>query len=224
VCEDWELRAALREDLDRYVFVVQRQHGLSGPLLPFRMALMSQGLWATMAYRLNHYARYRLHSRVLGVLPSVLHSVVMAITGIHIDTGAHIGAGLKFPHGGHIVIGPIRAGRNCDIFQGVTLGESNSTLGERPDRPEVPTLGDRVWVGPGAVIAGGVTVGDDASVGANSLVVRDVPPRSVVLGVPARLVSKHGSFTQVTYREMDNDRERILALAADPEAGPDRAG
>jgi serine O-acetyltransferase len=188
------------------------------------MGLTSQGLWATTAYRLNHYVRYRLHSRLLRVLPSAFHSVVMAITGIHIDANAHIGPGLKFPHGGHIVIGPVRAGRNCDIFQGVTLGEANSTFGDRPDRQEVPTLGDRVWVGPGAVIAGGVTVGDDAAVGANSLVVRDVPARSVMLGVPARLVSRQGSFTQVTYREMDNDDERKLALAADPDASPGRTG
>jgi serine O-acetyltransferase len=224
VCEGGGLRAALKADLDRYVFVVQRQHGLSGPLLALRIGLTSQGLWATTAYRLNHYIRYRLHSRLLGIPSSILHSFIMAVTGIHIDSGAHIGSGLKFPHGGHIVVGPVRAGRNCDIFQGVTLGEANSTFDERPDKPEVPTLGDRVWVGPGAVVAGGVTLGDDAAVGANSLVIRDVPPRSVVLGVPARLVSRQGSFTQVTYREMDNDDERRLALATDPDAGSDRAG
>jgi serine O-acetyltransferase len=222
VCEGEGLRAAFRDDLDRYVFVVQTQHGVTGPLVPLRVGLLSQGLWATTAYRLNHYVRHRLHSRLLGVLPDVFHSIVMALTGIHIDAHAHIGPGLKFPHGGHIVIGPVRVGRNCDIFQGVTLGESDSTLDDRPSRPDVPTLGDRVWVGPGAVIAGGVTVGDDAVVGANSLLVRDVPPRGVVLGVPARLVSRRGGFTQITYRGMDNDDERNVALAADPEAGPGR--
>jgi hypothetical protein len=78
-----------------------------------------------------------------------------------------------------------------------------------------------VWVGPGAVIAGEATVGDDASVGANSLLVRDVPPRGVVLGVPARLVSRQGSFTQIKYRDMDSDDERKAALA-NLEVGPDR--
>lgn len=94
------------------------------------------------------------------------------------------------------------------------------------DRPssgrDVPALGDRVWVGPGAVIAGGVTVGDDVAVGANSLLVRDVPPRGVVVGVPARLVSRLGSFAQILYREMDSDEGRKAALAADPEAGQER--
>jgi serine O-acetyltransferase len=219
VCEGGGLRAAFRDDLDRYVFVNQRQHGVTGLLLPLRIGLMSQGLWATMAYRLYHYVRYRLHSRLLGVLTYVLHRIVMALTGIHIDGRAHIGPGLKFGHGGPIIIGPGRIGRNCDIFQYVTLGGSESTLDDSHyDRPQSPTLGDRVHVGPGAVIAGDVTVGDDVAVGANSLVVRDVPPRGVVVGVPARLVSRRGSFAQVMYREMADDDERSVALAADPEA------
>jgi len=220
VCEDGGLRAAFRGDLDRYVFIVQSQHGLAGPLAAFRVGLLSQGMWATTAYRLNHYARQRLHSRLFGTLPSIFHQVIMALTRIHIDASAHIGSGLKIPHGGRIEIGPVRVGRNCDVYQGVTLGASASTIGDPYSKPGVPTLGDRVWVGPGAVIAGAVTVGDDASVGANSLLVRDVPPRGVVLGVPARLVSRRGSFSQVFYREMDNDDERKAALAADPETSP----
>ena len=220
VCENGRLRAAFRGDLDRYVFIVQSQRGLAGPLAAFRVGLLSQGLWATTAYRLNHYARHRLRSRLFGVLPSVFHQVIMALTGIHIDASAHIGSGLKIPHGGRIEMGPVRVGRNCDIYQGVTLGASASTVSDPYSKPGVPALGDRVWVGPGAVIAGAVTVGDDASVGANSLLVRDVPPRGVVLGVPARLVSRRGSFSQVFYREMDNDDERKAALAADPETSP----
>jgi serine O-acetyltransferase len=223
VCEGGRLHAAFRQDLDRYVFGAQRHQGQTGPLLPFRTGLLSQGLWATTAYRWNHYARHRGRSWWLRMVPHALHRTVMALTGIHIDASAHIGPGLAFPHGGHIVIGPVRLGRNCDIYQGVTLGASMS-LDDRHPRPGVPTLGDRVLVGPGAVIAGNVTVGDDAAVGAISLVVRDVPPRGVVVGVPARLVSRWGSFAQISYRGMDIDDERNVALAADPEAGPGRAG
>ena len=219
VCEGGRVRATFREDLDRYVFIVQRQHGLPGRLAPLRFALISQGLWATTAYRLNHYVRYHVHSRPLGALSSVLHDIVAALTGIRIDAQAHIGPGLKIPHGGKIVIGPVRAGRDCDIYQGVTLGGAMSTFDDHAS-PGAPVLGDRVWVGPGAVIAGRVTVGDDVAVGANSLLVRDVPPRGVVVGVPARLVSRHGSFAQVVYREMDSDDERKAALAAEPDSGP----
>jgi serine O-acetyltransferase len=166
-----------------------------------------------MAYRLEHYARYRLRSRLLRMPPSVFHRIVTAFTGIRLDADAHIGPGLKIPHGGRIEMGPVRIGGNCDIFQGVTFGESMTTLDEDEPRSGVPTLGDRVWVGPGAVIAGELTVGDDAVVGANSLLVRDVPPLGVVLGVPARLVSRQGSFAQILYREMSNDDKRKLALA-----------
>jgi serine O-acetyltransferase len=223
VCEGGGLRAAVRDDLDRYVFIAQQQLGKTGRLLPFRTALMSKGLWATAAYRWNHYAQHRARSRLLRVLPGAFHRAVVALTGIHIDTGAHIGPGLAFAHGGPAVIGPVRVGRNCDIYHGVTFGASMS-LDDRNPRPGVPTLGDRVWVGPGAVIAGDVTVGDDAAVGAISLVVRDVPPRGVVVGVPARVVSRRGSFAQVIYRGMDTDDERKAALAADENAGPAPAG
>jgi serine O-acetyltransferase len=222
VCEGGGLRAAFRDDLDRYVFIVEMQHGVMGPLVPLRVGLFSQGLWATTAYRVNHYVRYRLHSRLLGVLPGIVHRIIVALSGIQIDVQAHIGSGLKIPHGGKIVIGPVRVGSNCDLFQGVTLGGgmSMTTFDHRSSTPGFPALGDRVWVGPGAVVAGDVTVGDDAAVGANSLLVRDVPPRGVVVGVPARLISRRGSFAQVMYRDMDSDDERKAALAEDPEAGP----
>jgi hypothetical protein len=73
VCKGGDLRAAFRDDLDRYVFVVQKQYGITGRLMPLRVGLLSQGLWATTAYRLNHYARHRLRSQLLGVPPSVFH-------------------------------------------------------------------------------------------------------------------------------------------------------
>lgn len=223
VCEGGGLRAAMHEDLDRYVFVAQHQQGMSGPLLPLKIGLMSQGLWATAAYRWNHYARNRVHSRLLAAVPHTFHRAIMALTGIHIDANAHIGPGLSFAHGGHVVIGPVRAGRNCDIYQGVTFGAAMS-LDERNPKPGAPTIGDRVWVGPGAVVAGDITVGDDAAVGAISLVVRDVPPRGVVVGVPARLVSRRGSFAQLMYRGMETDGDRIASLAAQPQDGSAQAG
>ncbi|MEP7022219.1 MAG: serine acetyltransferase [Actinomycetota bacterium] len=224
VCEGVGLREAIREDLDRYVYIVGVQHDVKGPLTPLRVGLLSQGLWATTAYRVNHHARYRLHSRLIGVLPAIAHRVMTALTGIQIDVQAHIGPGLKIPHGGKIVVGPVRIGRNCDLFQGVTLGGgmSMTTVDDRDSSPGPPTLGNRVWVGPGAVIAGDVTVGDDVAVGANSLLVRNVPSRAVVVGVPARVVSRRGSFAQIAYRGMDDDAERAAALAEDSEAGPVR--
>ena len=200
VCEAGGLCAAFRADLGRYV--------------SRRAGLLSQGLWATTAYRLSHYARYRLHSRLLGVLPYIFQRVIVALTGIDIIAHAHIGPGLYIPHGGYIVVGGIRAGRNCNFYQGVTLGNSATTF-DNPDWESlVPTLGDGVWVFPGAVVAGGVTLGDDAAVSANSLVVRDVPPGGVVMGVPARLVSRRSGSRPVDEREIADD-ERNASSAAD---------
>ena len=81
-----------------------------------------------------------------------------------------------------------------------------------------------MWVGPGAVVAGDITVGDDAAVSAISLVVRDVPPRGVVVGVPARLVSRRGSFAQLMYRGMETDADRMASLAAQSQDGSAQAG
>jgi serine O-acetyltransferase len=186
---------------------------LTGLLTALQIVLMQQGVWATVAYRVDHYMRYCRRSRLSAIVPHFLHRVISWFTGIHIDPHAHIGAGVKFPHAGQIIIGPVQMGTNCDIYQGVTLGASESTFGRRSSGPDVPTVGDRAWIGPGAVIAGNVAVENDASVGANSLLVRDVPTRGVMIGVPARLVSRQGSFAQIHYRNMDSDDERKLALA-----------
>jgi serine O-acetyltransferase len=212
-CEDGRLRAAFRADLDRYVYCAQESDGYK-PFLALRVGLRSPGLWATTAYRLDHDAQRRPRRRVLITLLRVFHVATEALTGIHIDKRAHIGPGLQFPHGGRTQVGPILAGSNCDILHGVTLGRGNSVLSERPSEPDVPTLGNRVWIGPGAVVAGKVTVNDDAVVAANSLLVQDAPQRGVMIGVPARLVSKHGSFNQIAYRDMAADSERESAVAA----------
>lgn len=223
VCEDGSLRAALREDFDRYVFSAEmsRAQGVERRLSPRWESFLQRGLWATTVYRLAHYARHSRRSRWLSPLAFVFQQVILTLTSIEISPAAHIGPGLWIPHEGYIVIGPVPVGRNCEIFQGVTLGARQSTIPRTDPGPGigVPTLGDRVWVGPGAVITGRITVGDDATVGANSLVTRDVPPRGVMLGVPARLISRRGSFNQIAYRGMDADEGRKASLAADPEAG-----
>jgi serine O-acetyltransferase len=157
---------------------------------------------------------------MLEVLPYVFQRVILALTGIHLSPDAHIGPGLYIPHGGYIVVGEGRLGRNCNLYQGVTLGLSVDTLGSPDFQPRLPTLGDGVWVFPGAVIVGAVTVGDNAAVSANSLVVRDVPPGGVVMGVPARLVSRRGGSRPDDIREVVDDGARSAQSAADAEADP----
>lgn len=109
--------------------------------------------------------------------------------GINIPIETQIGPGLFIGHHGGITVnGNTRLGENCNLSQNVTIGYI-----PRGRRQGYPSIGDRVYIGPGAVISGGIRVGNDVAVGANAVVVEDVPDNSVVAGVPAKIVSEAGS-------------------------------
>ena len=107
------------------------------------------------------------------------HRFWSIVCGCEIHLGTQIGGGLVLPHPIGIVIHPrVTIGPNCMIFQNVTLGTNRSA--------DVPRIGGHVDIGPGAVIIGNVTIGDHAVIGANAVVLRDVPEGAVVGGIPAR--------------------------------------
>jgi len=109
-------------------------------------------------------------------------------TGIEIHPAAKLGPGLFIDHGMGLVIGETaEVGRNVTLLQGVTLGGTSLKREKRH-----PTLGDNVVVGAGAKILGGFRIGDNSRIGAGSVVVREVPPNSVVVGVPGRVTYKDG--------------------------------
>jgi serine O-acetyltransferase len=109
--------------------------------------------------------------------------------GIDISRDARIGSGFYIGHfGGIFVNADVVIGDNCNISQGVTLGRQN-----RGEREGCPTIGNNVYIAPGAKIIGRVTVGSYAAVGANAVVVSDVTPGTTVGGVPARPISSSGS-------------------------------
>jgi serine O-acetyltransferase len=109
--------------------------------------------------------------------------------GINIPIETRIGPGLFIGHHGSITVnGNACLGTNCNLSQNVTIGYI-----PRGRRQGYPIIGDRVYIGPGAVISGNIRVGNDVAVGANSVVVEDVPDNSVVAGVPAKVVSEAGS-------------------------------
>ncbi len=114
----------------------------------------------------------------------------------YIDSSCTIGGGLYVGHPCGIIVN-VRSiiGCDCTLSQHVTLGNTN----RRSKHPGTPTIGDRVYLGPGAVIVGGVTVGDDVVVGPNSVVARPVEPMSVVSGSPAEVLSYRGSEGYVTH-------------------------
>ncbi|GAA3981793.1 hypothetical protein GCM10022279_01740 [Comamonas faecalis] len=116
--------------------------------------------------------------QVLRRLAVLRHRFWSAVSGADIPLNSHIGGGLLLPHPNGVVIHPAaHVGVNCLIFQQVTLG----TRGDG----RAPVLGDRVDVGAGAKLLGGITVGADAVIGANAVVMVDVPAGAVAVGVPA---------------------------------------
>jgi len=166
---------------------------------PDRSALMlflsEQGLWALLQYRVaSAIYRSRLPRLVkapLLALAVIWLKLIEITTGISIPYQATIGASFYIGHFGNIFIGEEAViGHTCNISQGVTIGVSG--YGERRG---VPHIGNRVYIATNAVVVGKVTVGDDAVIAANSLVVNDVAAHTTVMGVPAQLKSAYGSET-----------------------------
>lgn len=119
--------------------------------------------------------------------------------GISIPAGTRIGSGFYIGHFGGIVVSQKAViGRNCNISQGVTIGRAN-----RGRNKGYPVIGDNVYIGPGAVIAGSVRIGDDVAIGANCVVTMDIPDHSVVVGVPGRVISSEGSAGYVNRTDYD---------------------
>jgi serine O-acetyltransferase len=175
-------------------------------------ALFSQGLWASSVYRLARAANRlpRPLAALLSPLFAVARKAVEILTAVSIPPSCEIGEGLLIPGLGPVVLAPgVRVGHNCNLGHCVTLAESgiNGARG-------VPTIGNRVFIGPHAVVAGKVVVGDDAVICAGSVVTRPVPARAVVLGNPARLVSREGSFQCVVYDGMHADPARSASISS----------
>ncbi|MBV9722448.1 MAG: serine O-acetyltransferase, partial [Mycobacterium sp.] len=107
------------------------------------------------------------------------------LTGVEIHPGAVLGAGLFIDHATGVVIGETaEVGDDVTIYHGVTLGGTGTDTGKRH-----PTIGDRVIIGAGAKVLGAIKIGDDSRIGANAVVVKEVPSSSVVVGVPGQIVS-----------------------------------
>ena len=142
------------------------------------------GFHALMFYTVTHALR-KLH---VPFLPRFLSQFAKWITGIEIHPGAQIGKGFFIDHGMGVVIGETAIiGDNVTLFQGVTLGGTGKEKGKRH-----PTLKDNVVVGTGAKVLGNITVGNNVMIGANAVVIRDVPDESTVVGVPGRIAKKRG--------------------------------
>jgi len=146
----------------------------------FEVALTYAGFHALLFYRFGHWmVKHRVP-----FLPRALSQFARFITGIEIHPGATIGSGLFIDHGMGVVVGETtEIGDHVTLFQGVTLGGTGKQRGKRH-----PTIGSHVVVGAGAKVLGPITVGDYVKIGANSVVLQDVPDHSTVVGIPGRIV------------------------------------
>lgn len=140
------------------------------------------GLHAVWGHRVAHW--FWTHNFKL--IGRWISQITRSLTGIEIHPGAVIGKGFFIDHGMGVVIGETaEIGDDVTLYHGVTLGGTSLNKGKRH-----PTIGDRVVIGAGAKVLGAITVGSDSRIGANAVVIKSVPPNSVVVGVPGQVVSR----------------------------------
>lgn len=172
--------------------------------------ILYNGVHAILLYRISHWL-WRHHILFLARLIS---QIAKWLTGVEIHPAATIGRRLVIDHGTGIVIGATtNIGDDCLIYQGVTLGGTGISQGKRH-----PTLGNNVMIGSGAKVLGDIRIGNHSRVAANSVVLRDVPDNSTVVGVPGRIVRINGEKTDHIHTpdpvklELKSLRERIEQL------------
>jgi serine O-acetyltransferase len=155
------------------------------------------GLHAVWFYRLNH----KLWKHHVRLLARALSQFARLLTGIEIHPAAQIGHRLFIDHGTGVVIGETSiVGDDVTLYQGVTLGGTGKEKGKRH-----PTIGSEVVIGSGAKILGDIRVGDRCRIGAGSVVLRDVPDDSTVVGVPGHIVFQNGQRVVITDPKKIND-------------------
>jgi serine O-acetyltransferase len=144
--------------------------------------------WAGVQALLSHRIAHVLHEARVPLAPLAISYLSRAVTGVEIHPAARIGADFFIDHGSGVVVGETaEIGDSVTLYQGVTLGGTGFQRGKRH-----PTVEDNVTVGSGAKLLGPITVGHGAKVGANTVVVEDVPPRSTVVGNPGHPVKVEG--------------------------------
>ncbi|MBV7508787.1 serine O-acetyltransferase [Bacillus sp. sid0103] len=199
----------LREDVE----VVFEQDPAARSYL--EVILTYSGLHAIWSHRLAH----ALFNRKLFFLARLISQVSRFFTGIEIHPGAKIGRRFFIDHGMGVVIGETcEIGDNVTIYQGVTLGGTGKEKGKRH-----PTIKDNVLIATGAKVLGSITVGENSKIGGGSVVLKEVPPNSTVVGIPGRVVIQDGRRINRDLnhcdlpdpvadrlREMQNDLDRLM--------------
>jgi serine O-acetyltransferase len=155
---------------------------------PLEVILCYPGFHAIIMHRIAHW----FYRRRLFLVARFISQVNRFFTQIEIHPGAKIGQGFFIDHGAGVVIGETaEIGDNVTLYQGVTLGGTGKEKGKRH-----PTIGNNVVISCGAKVLGSFRVGDNVKIGAGSVVLKEVPPNSTVIGVPGRVVKREGTVLQ----------------------------
>ena len=195
--------ARVAKEVRRDVEVARDRDPAACGVAPVEIVATWPGIQALLAHRVAH----ALHTSEVPLLPRAIALVSRAVTGIEIHPAASIGKGLFIDHGSGVVIGETaEIGDDVTLYQGVTLGGTGFATGKRH-----PTVQDNVTIGSGAKLLGPITIGHGAKIGANSVVITDVPPNSTVVGNPGTRCASTGAAR--------GPRRRL-----DPSARPDRRG
>lgn len=128
------------------------------------------------------------HAQRFGLLAKLCSLFNVLVFGIEVSPKVQIGGGLFLPHTVGTVIGAAQIGDNCTIMQGVTLGAAEPDMGFTLSAR--PVIGNDVLIGSGAKVIGSITVGDHVKIGANAVVLCDVPSHALAVGVPARIIAR----------------------------------
>jgi len=162
------------------------------------VVLCYPGLHAIWSYRISHW----FWKKQFFFLARFISHVARFLTGIEIHPGATIGRRFFIDHGMGVVIGATaEVGDDVLMYQGVVLGGTSLSKGKRH-----PTIGNKVVIGAGAVLLGGFSVGDNARIGAGSVVIKEVPDGATVVGVPGRVVAADPRTTPVSGVSLDHSR------------------
>jgi serine O-acetyltransferase len=157
-----------------------------------RLWLYTPGLWVILWYRFGRSLKRIFHPIIFRPLLwsyEFFYFFLRLFTGIDVPLECEIGEGFYIGHYGGIIVHPrVRIGQNCNLSQGVTIGEG----GRGADRG-VPIIGDRVYIGPGAKIFGAIKIGDNVAIGANAVVNKNAPGTAVIGGVPGVIIDMEGS-------------------------------
>jgi serine O-acetyltransferase len=179
----------VRRDLSR-CFALESQTGEPSRLEKLKIMASQHGLKGVLVYRLGSWIERKVPTRAarlpLRAVYRALDEAVTALFGIHIHSTAEIGPGLYISHPRGILIGPARLGRDCNVGHGVTIGVRPGGVLEE----SIPSIGDRVFIGPQSLLFGGITVADGTAIGPLTVVGRNLPPRCLVVGNPMKILRR----------------------------------